>query len=150
MTPTDYKILPITPPGAIVDNASLTCAEVDSLGFDWVDFFIYLGATDVAMAALKLQESDVSGSGFTDVPNANFATATQVDGVAASLPGATDDNHFFGIRVNKQGRKRFLKLVATGGDGTAGAYITAFAVLSRAKQGISSKAQRGLTQELYA
>ena len=52
----ETKILPITPPGAIVDNASLTCAEVDSLEFDWVDFFIYLGATDVAMAALKLQD----------------------------------------------------------------------------------------------
>jgi hypothetical protein len=142
------KIVAITPPGAIVDNAALTTTAVDTLGFAWADIYIHLGATDVAMAALKLQESDASGSGFADITGADFSSGTLSDGTAAALPSATADNKFYAIRVDLRGRKRYLDLVATGGDGTAGAYIVAFAVLSRASEDPNSMSERGITGEI--
>lgn len=147
ITALDQKIQSITPPGAIIDNAALTTAPIDTKGYDWCDLFVMLGATDIAMAALKLQESDDNAT-YTDVPGADFATGTQPDGTAAALPSATQDNTFFAFRVKLNARMRYLDLVATGGDGTAGAYITAFAVLSRAKELPNTSAERGLTGEI--
>jgi len=135
------KIVPVIYPGAIVDDASWTCQEVDTFGFNFCKFVFQLGATDIAMVALKLQESDTSGSGFTDVTGTNFAT----DG---TLPSATNDNKLFAICVNLTGRKRYLKPVATGGNGSTGTYLSAFAVLSGAHQSPNSATERGFTGEL--
>lgn len=143
----NQKVLAITPPGAIVDNASLTTSSIDTQGFRWLDVYVHLGATDIAMAALKLQEADAD-SGYADITGANFASGTLSDGTAAALPSASNDNKFFAFRVDLRGRKRWIDLVATGGDGTAGAYITAWAVLSRAEAMPSSMSQRGLTGEI--
>lgn len=140
----DQKVVQVIAPAAIVDNASWTTTEIDTLGFDYCDIYFMLGATDIALAALKLQESDTAGSGHADIDGADFAT--DGDGV----PSATEDNGIYAIHVNLAGpRKRYLDLVATGGDGTAGAYATAWAVLSRAKESPNSVTERGLTEELF-
>ncbi len=136
------KIVLVTPPGGLLDNASALTAEIDTLGFDYADIYVLIGATDVAMSALKLQESDVSGSGFADVEGGNYATN-------ATLPSATADNTVHAFHVNLLGRKRFLDVVATGGDGATGAYITIFAILSRGKEAPNTAAERGLAQELF-
>ena len=137
------KIVPITNPAAIVDNAAFTTAVVDTLGFRFVTIVVILGALDIAIAAFKLRESDASDmTGAVDVEGADFSVSP------ATLPAATDDNKLYAIQVNTAGRKRYLDLTLTGGDGTAGTYAAAFAVLSNAQEVPDSAAERGFAQEL--
>lgn len=130
--PTNSKFVGITPPAAIVDNTSYTTAAIDTVGYGFVEIYVYLGATDIAMAALKVQESDDSGmSGAEDVPGCVVGTSVNADGATSALPTATDDNKLMKFEIDMRGRKRYLDVVATAGDGTAGTYMTAFAILSQ-------------------
>lgn len=136
------KIVPITNPGAIVDDAAFTTATIDTLGFRFVTIVVLLGALDIAVAAFKLRESDADDmSGAADVDGADFSA----DG---TLPSATDDNKLYAIQVNTAGRKRYLDLTLTGGNGTAGTYATAFAILEDAQEVPDSADERGFAQEL--
>lgn len=146
---TNLKIVRVLSPGAIVDNTSPTTTEINAGGCGHVTVVLDIGATDIAMVALKMQESDVSGSGYVDIPNLNFATGTLQDGTAATLPGAGDDNHFFAFQIPMNGRKPFLNVSITGGDGSAGAYFAAFAILGQLAAVPSDAAGRGFTQELW-
>ena len=137
----NVKYVPVINPGAIVDNASFTCAEIDTMGFGYVQFLFQFGATDIAMAALKLTESDTSGSGFTDVDGADYSTDS-------TLPSATTDNKIYAINVATKARKRYLKPVATAGDGSTGTYLSAIAVLSRPSESPTSATGRGFAAEL--
>lgn len=138
------KFFSITPPAAIVDNASYTTATIDTAGYAYARVFAYLGATDIAMGALKIQESDDSGmSGAADVTGLIYGTSAGVAGTTSALPSATDDNKCFVFEIDLRGRKRYLDLVATAGDGSAGTYLTAFALLSRAADVPVSAADRG-------
>jgi hypothetical protein len=147
ITAQNDKFLSITPPGAIVDNASYTTASIDTAGFDYLRVFVYLGATDIAMAALKLQESDTDGS-YADVTGLVYGTSVGIGGTTSALPSATDDNKAFVFEVDLRGRKRYFDLVATAGDGSAGTYLTAFALLSRAKDYPVSATERGFANIL--
>lgn len=118
-------------PAAIIDNASATAAEIDCKGFGYLEVPIQLGATDIAVTALKLQEGDTSGGSFADITGATFSAGTNFDGVALALPSATDDNQVHCFQVDLIGRKRFIKVVCTFGDGTAGGFVAATARLSR-------------------
>lgn len=138
------KLVGITPPATIVDNASYTTTAVDTVGFAHCKIVIYLGATDIAMAALKVQESDASDmSGAVDISGADFSVSP------ATLPSSTDDNKFVAVDIDLRGRKRYLDLVATAGDGSTGTYLAAFAILSRASETPSTATERGFAQELY-
>lgn len=128
------KYVSMTPPAAIVDDASYTTAEVDTAGFDYAKVVVYLGATDIAMTALAVTESDVTASGHANVTGLIWGTSTDIDGVTSVLPSATDDNKFFVFEIDLRGRKRFLDLTATAGDGSAGTFLTAFCELSRADE----------------
>ena len=141
------KLVSITPPAAIVDNASLATASIDTLGFDYCTIYLYLGAMDIAMTALKVQESD-NDSTYADVAGLVFGTSTNTGGSASTLPSATDDNKFFAFEIDLRGRKRYLDLVATCGDGSAGTYACAWAVLSRAEAMPKVAADRGCSQIL--
>jgi len=136
----EQKVVLVTSPAAIIDNASATTNEIDTLGYDYCTIYVSVGATDIAMSALKVQESDTSGSGFADV-SALTASGTTGDG---RLPTATDDNKVFAFFIDLRKRKRYLDLVATCGDGAAGTYLSAIAVLSRAKESPSSSTKLGL------
>lgn len=136
------KFVSVTPPAAIVDNASLTTASIDTKGFAYARIFLYLGAMDIAMTALKVQESD-DDSSYSDVTGLVYGTSTDIAGSTSALPTATDDNKCFVFEVDLKGRKRYLDLVATCGDGAAGTYVTAFALLSRAADGPVTKTERG-------
>ena len=118
-------------PAAIVDDASAVAAEIDTLGASYAEIVLQLGATDIAMTALKLQESDTSGGSFTDVTGATFDGGLNTEGTALALPSATDDGQTLAFQVNMLGKKRFLKVVATFGNGTAGGFIAGVARLSR-------------------
>lgn len=138
----NYKVVNVTPPGAIVDNAAFATGTVDTKGWWFVTFIVVLGALDIALAAFKLQESNDSGmAGADDVAGANFAT----DG---TLPSATADNNIYAIHVDCRGRMRYLDLALTGGDGSTGAYATVIAVLSKGEISPSSASNRGFAAEL--
>ena len=81
----NVKYVAITPPGAIVDAASYTTASIDTLGFDRLKVVVHLGATDIAMTALKLQTSDTDGS-YADLDGAVFGTSTNSAGSTSTLP----------------------------------------------------------------
>ena len=145
MNPAQHdKFVSITPPAAIVDNASYTTATIDTAGFAYLRVLVYLGATDIAMTALKLQESDDSGmSGAADITGLVYGTSASIAGTTSALPSATDDNKCFLFEVDLRGRKRYIDLVATAGDGSAGTYLAAFALLSRAGDVGVSASDRG-------
>lgn len=139
---TKVKTVAITNPAAIVDNAAFTTATIDTIGFSALRIVVQLGALDVALAAFKLRESNASDmTGAADVSGADFS----VDG---TLPAATDDNKLYAIHVNLRGRKRYLDLSLTGGDGAAGTYANAWADLYRASEAPSDATGRGFAQEL--
>lgn len=122
----NWKFIGITPPAAIIDNASATTAEIDTKGFEKLRIFAYLGASDIAMTALKVGEGDTSGA-MTDITASVFGTATDIEGAASALPSATDDNKAFCWDIDLRGRKRYIDVVATCGDGSAGTFVTLFA-----------------------
>lgn len=144
----DTKFVAITPPGAILDDTSATTAAVDTAGFNYATVVVLLGATDIALTALKLQHSDAAGSGYVDIDGADFNGDTDIEGGTAALPSGTDDNKFFVVEVDLRNKKRYLDLVATIGDGSSGAYFTAFAILSQSSLGLHTAADRGAASVL--
>lgn len=141
------KTFIITPPAAIVDNASFTTASIDTLGYDYLTVKVIIGATDIAFTALKLQTSDTDGS-YGDLTGALYGTSTNTDGSTSTLPSATDDNKVFVFEVDLKGKKRYFDLVATIGDGAAGGYMCAIAELTRGTNQPTSATERGAAQIL--
>lgn len=135
-------------PQAIVDNTSWTCYAIDTNGCKAVHLLVHFGAMDIAMAALKVQESDVLSSATalssgTDITGADFSVSP------ATLPSATADNLFFLVSIPITGaRKRYLNLVATGGDGSAGTYMTAVWFRESLDEAPNTAAKRNLSQHL--
>lgn len=146
----DTKFFLVTPPAAIVDNASLTCNVIDTKGYGEVLVAVILGATDIALTALKLQEANAKSSATAltsgaDVTGAIYGTSTDADGNTVALPTATDDNKVFTFVVKCGGsRKRYLLPVVTVGDGTAGGFVTVVAVLSKAGILPNSNTEKGI------
>lgn len=141
----NFKMVTVAPPAAILDDASATTAAVDTEGWDMARMVIHVGATDIAMAVLKVQESDVSNSGFVDIDATDFSDSTQVDieGNALALPAADEDNGLIVIDIDLRGRKRYIDLVLTAGDGSAGTYVAAHCELFRGDVMPSSVAGHG-------
>ena len=144
----NFKLVSVIPPAAVVDNAAFTTAEVDTVGWDFARFVVYFGAIDIAATVLKVTESDTTGSGHVEIDATDFSDATQTDinGGALALPSADDDNKFFVIDIDLRGRKRFLDLNLTGGDGSAGAYAAAWCELYRGETLPRTEAGRGVAQ----
>lgn len=138
------KFVSVTPPEAIYDNASLTTATIDTKGYAYLRVFVYLGATDIAMTALKLQESDDSGmSGAADITGAVVGTSSNIAGSTSALPSASDDNKCWLFEIDLRGRKRYIDLVATCGNGATGTYATAWAILTNPSDAPVSASERG-------
>lgn len=118
----------------VLDNESATAVVIDSKGFEYLTVYSLVGATDIALSALKVQECDTSDGQFGDIEGAAISP----------LPTATDDNKVYGFFITLIGRKRYFKLVATAGDGSAGVNFAALALLTRARVGTDDAASRGL------
>ena len=142
------KYLNVTPPAAIVDNASYTTAEIDTNGYDYCTIVVILGATDIAMTALAVTESDTSGSGHANVTGLVWGTSTNIDGSTSALPTATDDDTFQVAEIDLRGRKRYLDVTATAGDGAAGTFAAIIAILSRPDTGPTSASDMGADEVL--
>ena len=127
------KWVNVTPPAAISDNTAFETSEIDTLGWDYLEIAVILGATDIAMAELKVQESDASGSGHADITGLVFGTSNKIDGAQSALPSATDDDKIFLCQIDLRKRKRYIDVSAKSGNGTAGTYCAIVARLSRGK-----------------
>lgn len=146
----DFKLVSITPPAAISDNATLTTGEIDTLGWSYLTIVVYEGATDIAMAALSVTQSDTSGSGHANVTGLVWGTSTNIDGSTSALPSATDDNLFQVAQIDLKGKKRYIDVTATTGDGAAGTYIAILGILSRPQVSPSSASEAGANEILRA
>lgn len=144
----NQKIVNLTPPAAIVDNTSYTVAELDTLNWDYCQIYVILGATDIAMTALAVTESDTAGSGHANVTGLVFATSNNIAGSTSALPVATDDDDVFCFDIDLKTRKRYLDVTATAGDGSVGTYACIIAILSRGDTAPVTAAQRGCNQIL--
>lgn len=137
-------------PGAVVDNATYTSTVCDTAGADYLEVNVQLGTTDIALATLKLQESDAITNSTTldtgaDITGYVFGTSTNPDtGAASTLPSATDDNKVFQFRVPLQGRKRYINLIAVAGNGTTGTYLAAHGKLGKLEQDPVTATDAGL------
>lgn len=140
----NVKVVNVTPPAAIKDNASFATTTIDTLGFNKVAIYFSLGATDIAMTALKVQESDDSGmASAADITGAVYGASG-----APALPSATDDDKIFGFFIDLKGRKRYLDVVATAGDGAAGTFGACTAHLYNSFTTEDNATQRGLAANL--
>lgn len=142
------KVVNVTPPAAIVDDGSFATTEVDTLGFDYATYIISLGATDVAMAALAVTEADVSATNHANITGAVFGTATTVDGTTSALPANTSGNTVHLVEIDLRGRKRYLDLTATAGNGSTGTFLAATCILSSGEEQKDTATFRGAAQVL--
>ncbi len=140
------KIVKITPPGVVLDNTSATTNVVDTIGFGYAVVTVHLGATDIAMSALKLQHSDTKSSDTALTSGADI-TGT-VGGTDFTLPSATADDGFVRFFVDLKGLGRYLDLVATVGDGSVGTYFTAWCDLYEGNITPGTATARGLAAQV--
>lgn len=117
-----------------------TESYVDTLGFDSALVLISLGATGASgISALKLQESDASGSGYIDIVDFDGdATYTDIEGSTLALPGAGNDDEVWVVHIDLRGRKRYLKCVVD--SATNASVLGVTAVLGRAGESIATNA----------
>lgn len=132
----NLKVVPVTPPGAIVDNAAFTTAAVDTKGWRHLTFVVIFGALDIAPASASIRHSNASNMGSP----ATLATG----GTDFALATATDsDNLVHLFEVDLLGKKRYLDFEITGGDGSLGTYLTIIAILSRPEESPNSATEHG-------
>jgi hypothetical protein len=117
-----------------------TESYVDTLGFDSALVLISLGATGASgISALKLQESDASGSGYADIVDFDGdSTYTDIEGSTLALPGAGNDDEVWVVHIDLRGRKRYLKCVVD--SATNASVLGVTAVLGRAGESIATNA----------
>lgn len=150
----EVKILNAIPPGVKKDNAAFVANAIDTKDWERATFIFTLGDSDIAMAALKVQEADAIDDATTltsgaDVTGAIFGTSANTTGSTSSLPSATDDNKVYTVEMDLRGsRKRYLQLQATAGDGSTGTYGSAICILSRGKIISATVTDRGIAQTL--
>jgi len=130
----EVKFCNLIPPGVIKDDASHVTMVVDCLDWQYATAVLALGASDIAMADIDIQESD-DNSSFSEVAATDFTDNTQLDmdGTALALPDANADNTLRVIHMDLRKRKRYLKMTSTAGNGSVGTYASAIMILSRGR-----------------
>lgn len=143
----NIKVVSVVKPAALVDNDDFVGTKgdaapvsIDTAGFDYMTVLVFLGATDIAMAELDLWECDTAAGIYTQVKDADYT---------ATLPAADADDGVYAWHVSLNDKKRYFQVEAKAGDGSTGTYLTACALLSRAKQGPDTAAERGLAAEKF-
>src|SRR5690349_8748177 len=99
---TQSKKVQLAWPSARANNLTVNCASVDRGGYEYAVIRVAIGVTDVALSALKLQESD-DNTAFTDVPGADFSVSP------LSLPTSSNGDTLWEFQIDlRGGRKRYL------------------------------------------
>jgi hypothetical protein len=79
-----------------------------------------------------------------------FGTSLNDTGATSAVPSATDDNKVYVVEVDCKDVERYLDLVATAGDGAAGTYLSAIAILSRGVINTATASEAGIDERLIA
>lgn len=132
----------------VLDNATATSYVIDTAGVDYVNIDVVIGTTDVALTALKVQESDVATDSTTLDTGADITGLVYGASGAPALPTGTDDNKIFSFEINTQGRKRYLQLVAVAGNGTTGVAIAAHYNANKVANQPLTNASKGIAAAL--
>jgi hypothetical protein len=111
-------------PRAIATDTTTSGTAVDLQGYEGVEFVVATGVLTDGAYVVNLQESDVSGSGYTDVAAADML------GTEPNF-AATDDN-VVGV-VGYRGNKRYVRLQIVSTGTTTGGLIGAVAIRGRAR-----------------
>ena len=133
------KVLATLPTAAVGATATSTLT-IDRLGFDHVSVSALRAsnASTVFASVLKVEESDVSGSGYSDV------TALVGGGTGCfSIPAVTDTDaaSIVKIDIDARAKKRYLKVSMTPG---ASATLAIVASLSKAEESPTSVTEKGV------
>jgi len=99
--------------------------EIDTQGFESLTFLLMIGALTDGDYTLKIQHSDVSGSGYVDVPDdflVGLESETQLD-TANTIS-----------KIGYVGKKRYVKATVTSANTTSGATVGAVAILGTPRQ----------------
>lgn len=147
------KLVSVTPPGAIVDDTAFACNVIDTQGYDYLALDFHIGFTDIAMATLKVQESDTKSNttaltSGADITGLVFGTSANIAGTTSSLPSSTADDTIVRCEIDLRKRKRYILPVAVAGNGTSGTYLAIQATLSKAEVAPASASERGCGQIL--
>lgn len=133
---------------AMIGVADTTTAQtaqhtIDTLGFSYASIDVVFEAaaatTDAICRALKIEESDASGSGFADI------TALVGGGTGGfSIPSSgsrTSGSNVVRINLDVRGRKRYLRVNATP---VAASVVASVARLGRGEAGASDASSSGV------
>lgn len=101
---------------------------------------VHVGATDIAMATMKVYDS----------PDDSTYTALVDFDTDGTLPSATDDNGFFAFYLDLRNADRYIQIELIPGNGTAGTYAVAFAILGDLAQSPDNDTERGLVDAVWA
>jgi len=128
-------------PAEILDNTAATGIAIDTLGYNRLTVLFLIGASDVDVAAMGLEECATSGGSYAAI-TATAAAGTTGDG---RLPQDDDDNKLFMISIPiTPSRLRYIKPAITAGNGSAGSYICAVYILSNGTVDAITSTTRGL------
>jgi hypothetical protein len=133
-----------------VDNTSFTTTEIDTAGYAYLQIVCAFGNVPANMAALAVTESDTTGSNHANVTGLIVGTSNTIAGATSSLPAASGgDGGVWIFDIDLRGRKRFIDLTATAGNGSATpTEMCALAILSRAQVSCETATERGAAQIL--
>ena len=127
----DQKFVAVTRPASVAAGA-VTTTEVDTLGYDVIEYFVYMGtASNLDMSVCQVTHSDSPGSNHTNITGASIADQT------------TASAKTYMIRVRKGGAgKRYFDLTLTTGSATA--VLAVFALLKKGREHPPAAADDGL------
>lgn len=124
--------------GPVSSNDTAVGTYVDTLGYGYLTLIFKLGTTTVDMSAIKLQESDTTGS-FVDITGAALTAASFT---------ATSDGGIGVIALPLDGtRKRYINAVFD--PGAAATIMDGTFILTEANQTPNSDTERGVIQSVF-
>ncbi|MEM7522569.1 MAG: hypothetical protein AAF360_02185 [Pseudomonadota bacterium] len=127
MTPFDLhhevQGVPALATATISSNTTTIGIEVDTANFHALEFFVQSGTVTDGDFALSIQESDVSGSGYT--------AASMEETLGAGTAFAAGDDGLV-KRIGYIGKKRYAQLVITSTGVSSGGAFSAVGVLGSA------------------
>lgn len=138
---TDQRIVRILSPQS---GTALTSSELDTvqsgIKADYaIIYYIFgaIGAGNITAGNFKLQHSDVSGSGYVDIP----ASGNGTGGTFGVVTTTTDNDKIYAINVDVRKTRRYLRVTCTA---TAATLACGFAILE-VKEAPFTAATRGVT-----
>jgi hypothetical protein len=123
----NIKVVPaLTLRAAIATDTTTAGSEIDLQGYESCEFIIASGVLTDGSYTPLIEESDVSGSGFAAVADADLISTE-----AAEAFAATDNGEVH--KIGYVGHKRYVKLSIVSASTTSGGFLAAVAVLGHAR-----------------